>query len=83
MAENLASVPTFCPNHISGVKKSSHHSTAAHSAQLRPLQTGSDEDKRFPKAELSDEKLGDTLAVGKKKINYLFINIIMVLRRMS
>ena len=29
------------------------------------------------------KKLGDTLALEKKNINYLFINIIMVLRRMS
>lgn len=83
MAENLASVPAFCPNHSSGGKNSSHHATAAHSADLRPLQTGGDEDKRFPQTELANEKPGDTLALGKKRINYLFINIIMVLRRMS
>lgn len=60
LVENLASVPVFCPNHMSkGLwgKNSSYHSPAAHSAQPRPPQTGGDEDKRFPKTELANKKL--------------------------
>lgn len=75
--------PTLCPNHISGGKNCSHHSKAAHSAQLRPPQMCGDEDKRFLKTELANKNLGDSLALEKKEINNLFINITMVLRRMS
>lgn len=66
-----------------GGKNSSYQSPADHSVQLRPPQMDGDEDKRFPKTELANKKLGDTLALEKKEINYLFINITMVLRRMS
>lgn len=71
------------PTTSQGGKNSSYRFPAAHSAQLRPPQMGADEDKRFPKTELANKKLGDTLALEKKEINNLFINITMVLRRMS
>lgn len=43
---------------------------------------GGEEDKRFLKLELVNKIFGDILVFEKRKINYLFINIIMVFRRM-
>ena len=82
LAGKLACVPLCAPTTSQGGKNSSRYSTAAHSAQLRPPQMCGDEDKRFPKTELANKKPGDTLAL-ENEINNLFINITMVLRRMS
>lgn len=59
--------PTLCPSHISGGKNSAYHPITAHSAQLRPPQMYGGEDKRFPKTELTNKKLGDAQLLRKRK----------------